>query len=72
MPDYYTLFKDDIPREPPKYLLVAGYIGQIALYILIIVYCILSQSLFSAIALLFMLVSLAFTIGTPYYIIKKQ
>lgn len=71
MEDNYIRISDDAPRMPPYKLLMAAYVSQAILYILIIVYCILSSSLFSTLAMLYMLLSLAFIIAPPYYIQKR-
>lgn len=61
---------DDSPPKPmPLNFLIVGYVSQLILYALIITYCILSPSLFSTIALGFMLLSFLATLATPYYIV---
>lgn len=72
MHDSYIRISDNIPKTPAPKLLLIGYISQLILYILIIVYCILSPSLFSTISLMFMLVSFAVMIATPYYVLKRN
>jgi multisubunit Na+/H+ antiporter MnhF subunit len=71
MQNYTIHVSDNIPQTPPPRLLLIGYISQLLLYIVIIIYCILSPSLFSTIALLYMLISFAVTIATPYYVQKR-
>lgn len=72
MSDFYIRISDDAPKETQTRLLFAAYICELLLFGLIIVYCILSPSLFSTIALLFMLISFAVSIATPYYIQKRN
>lgn len=66
--DHYNRMSDDLPPVPRTNLLIAGYSCQLILYGLIITYCILSPSLFSTLALAFMLVSVFLTVATPYYL----
>ena len=72
MHDSYIRISDSTPKIPPPKLLIVGYISQLILYILIVVYCILSPSVFSTISFMFMLVSFAVMIATPYYVQKKN
>lgn len=72
MHDSYIRISDSTPQIPPPKLLLVGYICQIILYILIVVYCILSPSVFSTISFMFMLISFAVMIATPYYVQKKN
>ena len=58
----------DVPREPEKKYLIIGYGSMGILFALIITYCVLSPSIFSALALGFMLAGFAAMISTPYYI----
>lgn len=71
MHDHYIRISDDAPKNQNPRLLLLGYISQLILYIMIIIYCILSPSLFSTISLMFMLVSFALMIATPYYVQKR-
>lgn len=72
MSDVYVRISDDSPRNTEPKLLIIGYVSLLALYIMIIVYCALSPSLFSTLSLMFMLGNFAFTIGTPYYLTKTN
>lgn len=72
MSDVYVRLSDDSPKDTQPKLLIAGYISLAALYASIITYCALSPSLFSTLSLMFMLGNFAFTIGTPYYILKTN
>lgn len=51
---------------------VLRIVNQVVLWGLIITYCVLSQSLFSAIALVFLIVSLILTIARPYRIVQPS
>lgn len=51
---------------------IVGYIFQVILFSLIILYAILSQSLFSTISIIFMLVATILTIATPYHFNTRQ
>jgi hypothetical protein len=55
--------QDSPQTAPNRWLLLAN---QLVLWALIITYCVLSQSLFSTIALIFLIVSLTLTIAKPY------
>ena len=71
MHDSYIRISESTPTMPPPKLLLLGYISQLLLYIMIIIYCILSPSLFSTISFMFMLVSFAVAIATPYYVRRR-
>lgn len=68
----YIRISDDSPKMPPHNLLIIAYVSQVLLYAFIIVYCILSPSLFSTIGLMYMLISFVSIIATPYYVQKKN
>jgi uncharacterized membrane protein len=51
--------------------LLVGYICEVSLFVLIIIYCVLSPSLFSTIAMWFMMLAFAFSIASPHYIQLK-
>ena len=75
--DHYIRLEDDertyeLPQQPSSRKLLIGYICQFVLYALIITYCILSPSLFSAISLTFMLLSFIFMLATPYGILRME
>ena len=72
MEDSYIRIADDYPKAPHPRLLLLAYISQFVLYAMTIAYCVVSPSLFSTIALLFMLLSFAVMVGTPYYILKRN
>lgn len=72
MSDIYVRISDDSPKNTPPRLLIVGYVSLAALYTSIITYCILSPSLFSTLSLMFMLGNFAFTVGTPYYLMKTN
>jgi hypothetical protein len=55
--------QDSPSATPNRWLLLAN---QLLLWALIITYCALVQSLFSTIALVFLIVSLTLTIAKPY------
>ncbi len=51
--------------------IVAGYICEAILFVLIITYCVLSPSLFSTIAMWFMMLAFALSVANPHYIQLK-
>lgn len=58
--------QDSSSATPNRWLLLAN---QLVLWALIITYCALVQSLFSTIALVFLIVSLILTIAKPYFLV---